>query len=104
MKRSKFSLSNEKLFSCNMGSLVPMGLTEVLPGDSIQQSTSTLCMTGDTRGAAVSFPDVPAGKLTAHLRWLADSDAETFARLVKALSDGNSAVESTILRRWGIRR
>ena len=42
MKRSKFSLSNTKLLSCDLGELVPMGLTEVLPGDSIQQATSCL--------------------------------------------------------------
>lgn len=42
MKRSKFSLSNYKLLSCDMGELVPVGLTEVLAGDSIQQSTSAL--------------------------------------------------------------
>lgn len=42
MKRSKFSLSNYKLLTCNQGELVPCGLTEVLPGDSIQQATSAL--------------------------------------------------------------
>lgn len=42
MKRSKFSLSNYKLLSCDMGELVPCGLTEVLPGDSIQHATSAL--------------------------------------------------------------
>lgn len=42
MKRSKFSLSNYKLFSCDMGELIPCGLTEVLPGDTIQQSTTAL--------------------------------------------------------------
>ncbi|QXP44199.1 MAG: major capsid protein [Arizlama microvirus] len=42
MKRSKFSLSNYKLFSCDMGELVPIGLTEVLPGDTIQHATSAL--------------------------------------------------------------
>lgn len=42
MKRSKFSLSNYKLFSCDMGELVPCGLTEVLPGDTFQHSTSLL--------------------------------------------------------------
>ena len=42
MKRSKFSLSNYKLLTCDMGELVPIGLTEVLPGDSIQQATSAL--------------------------------------------------------------
>lgn len=42
MKRSKFSLSNYKLLSCDMGELVPCGLTEVLPGDTVQQATSCL--------------------------------------------------------------
>lgn len=42
MKRYKHSLSNYKLFSLDMGELVPCGLTEVLPGDSIQQATNAL--------------------------------------------------------------
>lgn len=42
MKRSKFSLSHYKLFSCDMGELVPFGLTEVLPGDTFQHSASAL--------------------------------------------------------------
>lgn len=39
-KRSKFSLSHYRLFSCRMGYLVPIGLTECLPGDTFQHSTS----------------------------------------------------------------
>lgn len=42
MKRGKFSLSHTKLFTCDMGKLLPCGLTEVLPGDSIQQATNAL--------------------------------------------------------------
>lgn len=42
MKRNKFSLSHTKLFSCNMGGLIPCGLTEVLPGDTLQHNTSAL--------------------------------------------------------------
>jgi len=42
VKRYKHSLSNTKLLSCDMGELVPIGLTEVLPGDSIQQATNAL--------------------------------------------------------------
>lgn len=40
MKRNKFSLSNYKLLSANMGQIVPIGLQEVLPGDTFQHSTS----------------------------------------------------------------
>lgn len=42
MKRSKFSLSHYKLLSCDMGELIPCGLLEVLPGDTIQHATSAL--------------------------------------------------------------
>lgn len=42
MKRSKFSLSHYKLFSSDMGELIPCGLTEVLAGDTVQQATSAL--------------------------------------------------------------
>jgi len=42
MKRSKFSLSHYKLFTQDMGELVPCGLVEVLPGDTIQHATSAL--------------------------------------------------------------
>lgn len=45
MKRSKHSLSNYKLLTCDMGELVPIGVMEVLPGDSIQQATSCLVRT-----------------------------------------------------------
>lgn len=45
MKRSKFSLSHTKLLSGRMGNLIPIGLTEVLPGDTLQQATSLLIRT-----------------------------------------------------------
>jgi len=46
MKRSKFNLSNTQLLSADMGQLIPCGLLEVLPGDTIQHAASILarCM------------------------------------------------------------
>lgn len=41
-QRGKFSLSNTKLLSCDLGELIPIGLTEILPGDTVQQATSCL--------------------------------------------------------------
>lgn len=41
-KRNKFSLSHYKLLSCDMGELVPVGLVEVLPGDTFQHAMSAL--------------------------------------------------------------
>lgn len=38
-KRNKFSLSFYKLFTCKMGYILPMGLIEVLPGDTIRHAT-----------------------------------------------------------------
>lgn len=40
MKRSKFSLGHERLLSFSQGELVPIGITEVLPGDTVQHSVS----------------------------------------------------------------
>ena len=40
--RNKFSLSHTRLLTCDMGELVPIGLTEILPGDSVQHSCSAL--------------------------------------------------------------
>lgn len=42
MKRSKHSLSHFRNLSCDQGELVPIGLTEVLPGDTFQHATSLL--------------------------------------------------------------
>lgn len=42
MKRSKHSLSHYKLMSLDMGELVPIGVLEVLPGDTIQQATNAV--------------------------------------------------------------
>jgi len=42
MKRSKHSLSHYKLFSGDLGELIPCAAIEVLPGDSIQHATNAL--------------------------------------------------------------
>lgn len=42
MKRNKFSLSNYKLFTCDMGYLIPINWYEVIPGDTFQLSTALL--------------------------------------------------------------
>lgn len=42
MKRAKHSLSHYKLCSMDLGVLTPLAAYEVLPGDTIQQSTSAL--------------------------------------------------------------
>lgn len=43
MKRSKHNLSHYRLLTGDMGELLPIGLVEVLPGDSFQHATSMLC-------------------------------------------------------------
>lgn len=45
MKRSKHSLSHFRNLSCDQAQIVPVGITEVLPGDTLQHSTSLLVRT-----------------------------------------------------------
>ncbi len=45
MKRHKHNLSHYRLSSFDMGQLVPVGLTEILPGDSLRVQTSALIRT-----------------------------------------------------------
>lgn len=42
MKRSKHTLSNYRLLTCDMGQLIPVGLQEALPGDTFQLSSSAM--------------------------------------------------------------
>ena len=42
MRRTKHNLSSYRLLTCDMGQLVPIGLTEVLPGDTVQHRSSAL--------------------------------------------------------------
>lgn len=51
MKRSKHNLSNYKILSCDAGYAVPVGLTEVLPGDIIQHK-----IRGIVRSAPLQAP------------------------------------------------
>lgn len=45
MLRSKFSLSHYRNLTCGMGEMVPIGLVEVLPGDTFQHATTALIRT-----------------------------------------------------------
>lgn len=45
MKRFKYNLSHYKLFTCNIGQLIPATCFEVLPGQSIQHVTGLLTRT-----------------------------------------------------------
>ena len=45
MKRSKFNLSKTHPISFDMGELVPICCQEVLPGDTMQMSSSVLLRT-----------------------------------------------------------
>lgn len=42
MRRQKHSLSHYRLFTGDLGELIPVGLLEVLPGDTIQMASSAL--------------------------------------------------------------
>lgn len=87
MKRSKFSLSYTHLFSCDMGELIPCGLTEVLPGDSVMMNTTAL-----VRCAPMLTPPMHPVRVRIHhwfvpfrLCWTA------FESFITGGSDGNDA-------------
>lgn len=61
MKRSKFNLSHYKLFSGDMGYLMPVACVEVLPGDTIQHATSML-----VRASPLSTPPMHPVKMKVH--------------------------------------
>lgn len=77
MKRNPFDLSHRKLLSCDMGELVPIGLTEVLPGDTFKHNTNLFL-----RLAAMAAPVMH--KVTVHVKhWFVPTrlvwdDWETF--------------------------
>lgn len=56
-----------------------------------------------SRGQRVCYINVLGPELTAELEWLAGFEPKAFTRLVKAISQGNMAVENTVLRRWRVR-
>lgn len=67
MKRNPFDLSHKKLFSCDMGELIPCGLTEVLPGDTFKHNTNMFL-----RLAAMASPVMH--KCTVHIKhWFVPS-------------------------------
>jgi hypothetical protein len=51
MKRSKHNLSNYKILSCDAGFAVPVGITEILPGDIVQHK-----IRGIVRSAPLQAP------------------------------------------------
>ena len=78
MKRHKHNMSNRRLISCDMGQLIPIGIQEVLPGESFEMSTA-LVMRVTPQLKPVMHP------VTAHVAHyfypnrLADRDWETIA-------------------------
>lgn len=45
MKKTKFNLSHDKLFTCDLGELIPAGLVEVLPGDDVEHHLNAVVRT-----------------------------------------------------------
>lgn len=87
MKRSKVNLSNTQLLTADMGNLVPIGLLEVLPGDTIQHATSML-----VRAMPLATPPMHRVRMKIH-HWFVPhrivwSDFEDF---ITGGPDGNNA-------------
>jgi Capsid protein (F protein) len=92
MKRSKHSLTNYKLLSCKMGQLIPIDWYEVLPGDTIQQSTSVL-----VRAAPMVTPAMHPCHIRVHHFFVPNrivwnfGDPDNWESFITGGSDGNNA-------------
>lgn len=101
MKRSKHSLTHWKLMSAYMGNLIPVTWYEVLPGDTIQHSTSVL-----TRLAPIVAPIMhPCHISVAHwfvplrLIWRGSGstpDTEATGGFENFITGGPNGLDSTI--------
>lgn len=87
MKRSKFSLSHHKLFTCDQGFLVPSTLFEVLPGDSIQHATSALVRTNPLLAPVYANVDISIHHWFVPLRLIWDD----FENFITGGPDGDNA-------------
>lgn len=87
MKRSKHSLSHFRNLSCDMGQLVPIGLTSVLPGDTFQHSTSLLVRTSPLNTAVMHPVHVRVHHWFVPLRLVWSN----FTSFITGGSDGNDA-------------
>lgn len=87
MKRSKHNLSYTHLLSCDMGELVPIGLTEVLPGDSLQMQSRVLL-----RCAPLLAPAMHAVRARIH-HWFVPNRLAwtTWEDFITGGPDGNNA-------------
>ena len=87
MKRAKFSLSHTKLLSCDMGELVPIGMVEVLPGDTMQQNSNILLRCAPLLSPVYHTVDVRVHHWYVPLRLL----WEKFEDFITGGPDGNDA-------------
>lgn len=93
MKRNKFSLSNYKLFTCNLGELIPFSWFEVIPGDVIRMQSQALI-----RCQTLNRPPMHPVKVRIHhvfipnrLIWDSSGGADTsFEAFITGGSDGTA--------------
>ncbi|QXP44300.1 MAG: major capsid protein [Arizlama microvirus] len=93
MKRSKHNLSYTKLFSCDMGELVPAGVTEILPGDTLRINTNAL-----VRAAALLSPVMHPVNVRIH-HWFVPTRLiwDNFEKFITGGPDGlDASVHPTI--------
>lgn len=92
MSRHKHSLSHYKLLTGDMGQILPCGLVEVLPGDTIQHSTNALI-----RLTPMAAPVMHPATVRVHhffvphrLSWDAVAAGDTFENFITGGPDGNN--------------
>lgn len=93
MKRNKHNLSNYRLLTLDAGYLVPIGLAEVLPGDSFDHGTSVLL-----RASPLAAPVMHPVEVRVHhwfvphrMSWEVAQGTGTFEDFITGGRDGNNS-------------
>lgn len=97
MKRSKHNLSNYKILSCDAGYAVPVGLTEILPGDIVQHK-----IRGIVRSAPLIAPVMHQNDVRFHCFFVPNRIIwDDFEDFITGGQDGEDAsVPPTINMTW----
>ncbi len=94
-KRNKHNLGHYKLLTGDMGELLPCGLVEVLPGDTVQHNTNAL-----VRLSPLAAPVMHPATVRIHhffvphrLSWDEGSAGVSFEDFITGGADGNDATQ-----------
>ncbi len=89
-RRNKFSLSNYNLFTGEMGTLMPIQVLEVLPGDTVQCQTKAIVRVTPLAAPVYHKVDVRIHHWNVPNRIVADNNGKDWEDFITGGNDGNN--------------